>query len=135
MPFNSTDCAHANKLTTIKEGNFLSCFSTLLKTTLAIRIKYIILAYFVKLNFIVKESTINNNDRVIKVSDHEPPDQFFENRIVPEFLNTKLAAQYLGISENALRIKVCRGQVPHFKFGRQLRFKTQELKKMILRKD
>ena len=93
------------------------------------------MAYFVKLNFIVKESTINNNDRVIKVSDHEPPDQFFENRIVPEFLNTKLAAQYLGISENALRIKVCRGQVPHFKFGRQLRFKTQELKKMILRKD
>ncbi|MBY0383980.1 helix-turn-helix domain-containing protein [bacterium] len=54
---------------------------------------------------------------------------------MPEFLNTKLAAQYLGISENALRIKVCRGQVPHFKFGRQLRFKTQELKKMILRKD
>ena len=93
------------------------------------------MAYFVKLNFIEKEPPINNNDRVIKVSDHEPPDQFFENRIVPEFLNTKLAAQYLGISENALRIKVCRGQVPHFKFGRQLRFKTQELKKMILRKD
>lgn len=78
---------------------------------------------------------IINNTVPVNIESLEATDRIFENRIVPEFLNTKLAAQFLGISENALRIKVCRGQVPHFKFGRQLRFKLIELKKMILRRD
>ncbi|MCB9072299.1 MAG: helix-turn-helix domain-containing protein [Bdellovibrionaceae bacterium] len=54
---------------------------------------------------------------------------------MPEFLNTKLASQFLGITENALRIKVCRGLVPYFKFGRQLRFRYSELRSFLLRKD
>ena len=66
---------------------------------------------------------------------NEQQDPFFENRIAPEFLNTKLASLYLGITENALRIKVCRGQVPYFKFGRQLRFKIHELRSLLLRKE
>lgn len=46
---------------------------------------------------------------------------FFENRIEREWLTTNEAAHFLGISENALRILVHRGQVPVFKFGRRLK--------------
>jgi excisionase family DNA binding protein len=82
-----------------------------------------------------KEKNINHNQSVNKIQSNSAEDLFFENRIELEFLNTKQAAQYLGISENALRIKVCRGLVPHFKFGRQLRFKIIEISKLLLRKD
>lgn len=58
---------------------------------------------------------------------------FFDNRIVPEYVTTKLASQYLGISENALRIKVCRGEVPAHKFGRQLRFRVAEITNLFER--
>lgn len=50
----------------------------------------------------------------------------FENRIVREWLTTKEAAQYLGVSENALRIMVHRGQISAFKFGRRLRFRLKD---------
>lgn len=52
---------------------------------------------------------------------------FFENEIVPEYITTRIAAGLLGISENALRIKVCRGQVPVHKLGRSLRFRMSEI--------
>jgi excisionase family DNA binding protein len=61
--------------------------------------------------------------------------KFFENRIAPEYVNTKSAAEFLGISENALRILVCRGKIPSHKFGRRLRFKISDLKNIYLRKD
>ncbi len=61
--------------------------------------------------------------------------KIFENRIAPEYVCTKLAAEYLGISENALRILVCRGKIAAHKFGRRLRFKISELRQLCLRKD
>lgn len=60
---------------------------------------------------------------------------FFENRIVPEYIGTKLAAMILGISENSLRIKVCRGQIPAYKFGRSLRFRRTEIESLFTRKE
>lgn len=60
--------------------------------------------------------------------------QFFENRIVCEWLSSKEAATYLRITENALRIMVCRGQVQFFKFGRRLRFRFRDLQSLLLRK-
>ena len=59
----------------------------------------------------------------------------FENKIVPEYVSTKVASQILGISENALRIKVCRGLVPCYKFGRSLRFRNSEISKLFQRKE
>lgn len=53
--------------------------------------------------------------------------QFFENRIVCEWLSSAQAAAYLGISENALRIMVYRRQIPFSKFGRRLRFCVSDL--------
>ncbi|MBY0315904.1 MAG: helix-turn-helix domain-containing protein [Bdellovibrionales bacterium] len=81
------------------------------------------------------ESPIDNNKFVKVVDNLEEVNQFFENRIATEFMTTRAAAQFLGISENALRIKVCRGFIPHFKFGRQLRFKTIDVRNLLLRKD
>jgi excisionase family DNA binding protein len=62
-------------------------------------------------------------------------DLFFENKIVPEYITTRLAANYLGISENALRIKVCRGQVPVHKLGRSLRFRMAEIASLFQPKE
>lgn len=52
--------------------------------------------------------------------------QVFEKRIAHEWLTTKEASEYLGVSENALRIMVHRDQVAAYKFGRRLRFKLSD---------
>lgn len=59
---------------------------------------------------------------------------FFENRIVQEWLTIENAAEYLGVSENALRIMVHRGQIRFYKLGRRLRFHKDELRALFLRK-
>lgn len=61
--------------------------------------------------------------------------KFFDKKIVPEYVSTKVASEILGISENALRIKVCRGLIPCHHFGRSLRFKVSELSKLFQRKE
>lgn len=58
----------------------------------------------------------------------------FDKKIVPEYIPTRLAATILGISENALRIKVCRGQIPVLKFGRSLRFQISEVTNFLHQK-
>ena len=63
------------------------------------------------------------------------PNLIFENKIVPEYVPTKLAASYLGISEGALRIRVCRGQIRAHKFGRSLRFRLPELANLFQTKE
>lgn len=54
-----------------------------------------------------------------------------ENRIVCEWLSSAQAAAFLGISENALRIMVCRRQIKFSKLGRRLRFHIKELKSLM----
>lgn len=49
-----------------------------------------------------------------------------------EWLTTTDAANYLAISENALRICVHRGQIRSYKFGRRLRFRLDELRQHIV---
>ncbi len=56
-----------------------------------------------------------------------------ENEWPPrEFLTTDQAANYLSISPNALRACVCRGQIRLFKLGRRLRFRLEDLRRLIL---
>lgn len=59
------------------------------------------------------------------------PPELFQNKIVSDWLSSSEAAQYLKVSENALRIMVCRRQVPFHKLGRRLRFKLRELENLI----
>lgn len=83
-----------------------------------------------------KENTESNTrDSGTRVSLAVEDARFFENRIVPEFISTNLASILLGISENSLRIRVCRGQVPAYKFGRNLRFRKSEIENLFSRKD
>jgi len=65
----------------------------------------------------------------------ENSSSLFENKIVSEYVSTRVAAQILGVSENALRIKVCRGLIPCYKFGRSLRFRISEITKLFHRKE
>jgi excisionase family DNA binding protein len=59
---------------------------------------------------------------------------FFDNRTACEWLTTKEAAAYLGISPNALRIMVHRGMIPVYKLGSRLRFRFQDLRSTLKRK-
>lgn len=59
---------------------------------------------------------------------------FFENRVEKEWLSTMEAAQFLSVSENALRIMVYRNQIPVFKFGHRLRFRFSDCKSLFSRK-
>ena len=58
--------------------------------------------------------------------EYQAGNRFLENRIEREWLSTKEAAHYLRLSENALRIMVCRGQIRFHKFGRRLRFQLSD---------
>jgi len=57
--------------------------------------------------------------------------QFFENRIVCEWLSSAQAAYYMGISENALRIMVYRRQIKFSKLGRRLRFHIKDIEALF----
>ena len=59
---------------------------------------------------------------------------FFENRIASKWLTTKEASFILGVSENALRIMVHRGQITTFKFGRRLRFQLSDCEALFTKK-
>lgn len=54
-------------------------------------------------------------------------DQIFEIQKVGEWLTSNEAARFLGISPNALRIMVCRGNVKFWKLNGRLRFRNDEL--------
>lgn len=54
-------------------------------------------------------------------------DSIFENKIVPMWASTKVAASILGISPNALRIRKCRGEIECRYFGNELRFNVSYL--------
>ncbi len=58
----------------------------------------------------------------------------YENRIEREWLTTKEAAQFLGVSENALRIMVHRGQLSAFKLRRRLRFRLKDCRALFHQK-
>ena len=59
---------------------------------------------------------------------------FFENRIASKWLTTKEASFILGVSENAVRIMVHRGQISSFKFGRRLRFCLSDCEALFTKK-
>ena len=55
--------------------------------------------------------------------------EFFENLI---WMTSKEAAEYLRISENNLRVKISRGEIPvNGRLGRSLRFRRDELDKLL----
>jgi excisionase family DNA binding protein len=58
----------------------------------------------------------------------------FENRIAHEWWTSEETAEYLGISENALRIMVHRNQIPCFRFGRRLRFRMEDCRALCVKK-
>jgi hypothetical protein len=69
----------------------------------------------------------------ISGSEKSEPQTFFENLKVGEWLTSTEASRFLGISANALRIKVCRGEVKFRKLGSRLRFCKSELSCLLLK--
>lgn len=51
--------------------------------------------------------------------------------LADHLVDTKKAANILGLTEGALRIMVYRGKVPTFRLGRRLRFKLRDLHALI----
>ena len=64
--------------------------------------------------------------------DEKSSEKLFENRIVPRWVPTKIAASILGISANALRIRKCRGEIECRYFGKELRFDIHYLQSLFL---
>jgi excisionase family DNA binding protein len=65
-------------------------------------------------------------DQGLKVGIFSSGHQIFENRIAHEWLTTEKAAEYLGVSQNALRIMVHRGKIRTYRIGRRLRFRHED---------
>lgn len=76
--------------------------------------------------------------RVIKIQDKlnsKPIDSsdsisLFENR---EWLRAEDAALYLGISLGSLRNMTSNGELPYYKLGRRILYRTDELRDLLLR--
>lgn len=64
---------------------------------------------------------------MVSLGNNKNESQFFENRIVCEWLSSAQTASYMGISENALRIMVYRRQIKFSKLGRRLRFHIKDI--------
>ena len=60
--------------------------------------------------------------------------KLFDNRI-HKLLSTKEASGLLGVSENALRILVCRKKVKAYKLGSRLKFKLNDLANCLQQKE
>ena len=60
--------------------------------------------------------------------------EFFDNRI-HKLLSTKEASGFLGVSENALRILVCRKKVKAYKLGNRLKFRHSDLADCLQQKE
>ena len=60
--------------------------------------------------------------------------EFFDNRI-HKLLSTKEASGLLGVSENALRILVCRKKVKAYKLGSRLKFRHSDLADCLQQKE
>ena len=58
----------------------------------------------------------------------------FDNRI-NKLLSTKEASGLLGVSENALRILVCRKKIKAYKLGSRLKFKLDDLANCLQKKE
>ena len=56
---------------------------------------------------------------------------FFENRIATEWISTRDAAAFLGITPNALRIRKCRGEIECRYFGTRPRFNVNYLRSLF----
>lgn len=61
-------------------------------------------------------------------------EKLFDNRI-HKFLSTKEASGFLGVSQNALRILVCRKKVKAYKLGNRLKFKFSDLMDCLQQKE
>lgn len=69
-------------------------------------------------------------DKVLAKLDQKSK-QFFE-KVNNEWMNTKEAAEYLRISENNLRVKISRGEIPvHGRLGRSWRFRRDKLDELL----
>lgn len=69
-------------------------------------------------------------DKVLAKLDQKSK-QFFE-KVNNEWMNTKEAAEYLRISENNLRVKISRGEIPvHGRLGRNWRFRRDRLDELL----
>ena len=61
-------------------------------------------------------------------------EMLFDNRI-HKLLSTREASGLLGVSENALRILVCRKKVKAYKLGNRLKFKLGDLMDCLQQKE
>ena len=59
-----------------------------------------------------------------------------QNISTPDWLiDSKKAAQYLGVSESAIRIWVSDGYIPHIKVGRLVKFDLRSLEKWLVKNE
>ena len=70
----------------------------------------------------------------VVVSRSDNSDGFFGNRI-HKLLSTREASGLLGVSENALRILVCRKKIKAYKLGSRLKFRHRDLADCLQQKE
>ena len=96
-----------------------------------LKIKSLSLSKLVQKDLFSKPQTLKKASLKEQTSKKE---KFFDNRIY-KLLSTKEASGLLGVSENALRILVCRKKVKAYKLGNRLKFKHTDLASCLQKKE
>lgn len=64
---------------------------------------------------------------------HVTKDSHYQSSLkTEEWLNSKQAAQFLGLSERSLFNLTSNGKIPYYKFGRRNRYRLNELRELLL---
>ena len=96
-----------------------------------LNLKSLSLDKLVQKDFLSELKTLGKSNPKKQVSKKE---LLFEKRI-HKLLSTKEASGLLGVSENALRILVCRKKVNAYKLGSRLKFKLDDLAGCLQQKE
>ena len=86
------------------------------------------------LNKTSRQTKINTLSLKAKPQDCLKREKLFDNRI-NKLLSTKEASGILGVSENALRILVCRKKIKAYKLGSRLKFRHSDLADCLQKKE
>ena len=88
------------------------------------------------LNKTSRTATVNTISLKVKpqVREYLKREKLFDNQ-VNKLLSTKEASGFLGVSENALRILVCRQKIKAYKLGSRLKFKHSDLANCLQQKE
>ncbi len=81
---------------------------------------------------VTKQDLIEFAEAIIRnYQQNQSPHNLKYNETGKSILNVSEASELIGLSKSTIYGKVCHGEIPHYKRGKRLYFKTEELEEWL----